>query len=63
MKKRFLLVILTLFALLNSASFAAAESGEGVSANGNWIYVGIIVLLVATVAVSIYVVSTYLKRK
>ena len=63
MKKRFLLVILTLFALLSSASFAAATSGEGLATDGKWIYIGIIVLLVAIIAVSIYIVCTYLKRK
>ena len=63
MKKRFLFVIFTLFLLLSTVSFAAVTSGTAPAISQNWIYVGIIVLLIATVCVAIYVVHTYLKRK
>jgi hypothetical protein len=62
MKKRFLLVMLAVLALLSSASFAYAAEADSVR-NMNIVYGGIIAMLVIVVAVVSYVVITYLKRK
>ena len=64
MKRYFLLVIMAIFTLLNTGSFAAASSGaDSFVVPDTWLYAGIIVLLLATVGVMCYAVHTYFGKK